>query len=221
MSVGHLALSCLRHSSFSIYLCFEALIKFRSWAPVQHRNDREEYFRIERGCSPLHREHVISLSLYDGRVGDSTMAGKVWNGKSTMLMCHSEDTCEGEKEGKGRKERRSGTWRRHVAHEQNERIPLGTCPVSSLEQRWAFPGSGWTSRWARSSAPPATSSLGVSPGREGTVAQNLGRRFQQWSHTFVATQPLKPQKHINNNPNLRGDKYILDKQYWCSAPIRG
>lgn len=70
-------LSCLRHSSFSTYLCFEALIKFRSWAPVQHRNDRGEYFRIERGSSPLHREHVISLSLYDGRVGDSTMAGKV------------------------------------------------------------------------------------------------------------------------------------------------
>lgn len=64
-------------SSFSIYLCFEALIKFRSWVPVQHRNDLGEYFRVERGYSSLHGEHVISLSLYDGRVWDSTMAGKV------------------------------------------------------------------------------------------------------------------------------------------------
>lgn len=75
MSVCHLALSCLHHSS--ITLCFEALIKFQSWVPVHHCNDQGEYFRLERGCSPLYREHVISLSLYDGRVGDGTMAGKV------------------------------------------------------------------------------------------------------------------------------------------------
>lgn len=71
MHVRYLSLSCLHHS------CLQAFIKFQSWGPVHRRNERGEYFRLERDSSPLRREHVISLSLYGGRVGDGTMAGKV------------------------------------------------------------------------------------------------------------------------------------------------
>lgn len=71
MRVRYLSLFCLRHS------CFEAFITFPSWVPVHRCNEQGEFFRLERDGSPLRREHVISLSLYDGRVGDGTMAGKV------------------------------------------------------------------------------------------------------------------------------------------------
>lgn len=53
----------LRLSPFSIIPCIEALIKSQSWLPAQHCNDEGGYFRLERACSPLHGEHVISLSL--------------------------------------------------------------------------------------------------------------------------------------------------------------
>lgn len=89
VSCLHACLPVIWPSPASTTLCFEALIKFQSWVSVHHCNDQGEYFRLERGCSPLYREHVISLSLYDGRVGDGTMAGKVRNEKSTMLMYHS------------------------------------------------------------------------------------------------------------------------------------
>lgn len=144
------------------------------------------YFRVERGCSPLHGEHVISLSLYDRRIWVAQWLARC-EIENLQCWCITLKICVRVRGGERNRKKKQEDRNMEVAfYAEVWLVFLGTCPVSGPVRRWVCQGSGWTSRWVQSSAPPAMSSPAAAPGHGGTAAGNLEKHEKC---TFVVKGP--------------------------------
>lgn len=167
-------------ASPSIILHFPSFLALRLWlnlCPACQLNTVmiKGYFKLERCCSPLHGEHVISLSLYGRRVGMAQWLARC-EMENLQCWCITLEMCVRARERWRTGEEKQGPWDESKERWMSQRCNAvfhTTCPVWGPVQRWVCQGSGWTSRQARSSAPPATSSPAAAPGHGGIAAGNL------------------------------------------------